>query len=348
MFVAGGAVWLLTLINFIAIGFTIPADKSNTAHLVLIAIAYAGQYLLFNAHNIATHMRLWESEESRSRYRFYRTWLMYIVLALIITGVLVPQIIGYLTYFYMVTVFWHFCQQTCSIVLLYCRKRAYPLSLFEKRSYRVFMLLLSTWVTLRFLTIQDFYPGVFYGVASPFLIPMKDPGAATFFELCRYALTGVGLICLFLTAKKALSKRQYPPLPAVACTGTIIALGLAPQPAAGVLWFWVPAFFHASQYLALNLARDQKRNQERNHKRPKAEQNSEQSPDDIGKDKIKPWPALAYLGKAALIASLVYVIFPHCMNLFGAFSFNDAAALAFVAINYHQFATDAAFWKFDE
>ena len=36
------------------------------------------------------------------------------------------------------------------------------------------------------------------------------------------------------------------------------------------------------------------------------------------------------------------------MNLFGAFSFNDAAALAFVAINYHQFATDAAFWKFDE
>ncbi len=336
LFVAGGAVWLLTLVNFMAIGFTIPTDKSKTAHLALIAVAYAGQYLLFNAHNIATHMRLWESKESRRRYRFYRTWLMYVVLILIITGVLVPQIIGYLIYFYMVSVFWHFCLQTCSITLLYCRKRAYPLSLLEKRLYRAFMLLLSTWVTLRFLTVQDFYPSVFYGVASPFWIPIKDLGTAWLFEMSRYVLVGVGLGCLLLIAKKALIKKAAPPLPAVTCTGTIIALGLAPSPLAGVLWFYVPAFFHASQYLALNLARNQERT------------NYEQQSDKVIHNRIKTWPALAYIGKAALIASLIYVIFPHCLNLFGGFSFNDAAALVFAAVNYHQFATDAAFWKFDE
>ncbi|HMO24499.1 MAG TPA: hypothetical protein PKC98_26345, partial [Candidatus Melainabacteria bacterium] len=124
--------------------------------------------------------------------------------------------------------------------------------------------------------------------------------------------------------------------PAVACTGTIIALGLAPSPLAGVLWFYVPAFFHASQYLALNLARNKERT------------NTEQQSDEMIHNGIKTWPALAYIGKAALIASLIYVIFPHCLNLFGGFSFNDAAALVFAAVNYHQFATDAAFWKFDE
>ena len=334
LFVTGGLVWIFVLLNYLLLGANVPWDKNSSTHLLLIASLYIFQHLIFDAHNVATYFRLWGSERDRTRFRFYRTWLLYASAAVIVLGILIPSLPTVMVYMYMVTTFWHFAMQSFGVALIYFEKRNYILSVFEKEIFRALMLSLSLFVTMRFLTIQDFAPTSFYGVASPFWVPMQDPVSNMIFLFSSASFVFLSLVFLFILAKKLFTEKRLPPLPAIVLLGTIFALGLSSQILSSMLWLYVPVFFHASQYLAVFISY---------HLKERGLKDGAKT-SEIAKE-LTDWYVLKYFGKAILIGFTLFIIFPHCCNLILGSSYLDMAGLVFAVVNYHHFATDAAIWQ---
>ena len=124
------------------------------------------------------------------------------------------------------------------------------------------------------------------------------------------------------------------PAPVILMLATILALGLTNKPVNSLLWLYVPALFHASQYLAVSLMyhlREQKLPEETDAR-------------EIAKQ-VRDWPAINYLGKAVLIGCSIYIVLPHIISLVGLAGYDQAIGLVFVVVNYHQMLTDAAIWR---
>lgn len=334
IFVSGGAVWLMIAVNYLAIGMEIPADKEQPHHLGLLVFAYTCQHLIFNSHNVATYLRLWGSEEDRSQYKFYRTTLFYAAILVLALALYNGAITGTLAFLYMVLVFWHFCMQMYGISLIYCLKRNYLLADMEREVFRAFMLSLSAYVVLRFITVQDFYPDLFYGVPRPFWIPFKDPIATLAFQFSWIASLALGTGFALIVLKKIFRDRKLLPLPVIVMLLTIVALACSSGKLNALLWFYVPCLYHASQYLVLNLSYFLK---ERGL-------SAGMDPWEISKES-RSWEALRYYGKLALLGTVLYIFIPHCCDLIGGANFQDTAGLVFALVNFHQFVTDAAMWR---
>ena len=329
LFVCGGLPLLLIGVNVLLIGWRVPFDNSAAAQRTLLILILLGQHMFADAHNAATYMRIWGSEADRKRFSFYRTWLVYSCVPLFAAGLFVPALASAMVYLYLIAVYWHYAAQAFGISLIYCAKRDYYFNSIERRIYKTFFLSLSALVIVRFLSFRELSPSTWFGVPIPFwgpLPPILYRVSAFVFGACLSALAAVLL-------RKMLLERKAFPLPAVLIVLTILWLGISLGPANGLLWMYVPAFFHGSQYLAVCLTYYVKERE--------AERGG--TVFDIGR-LLREQQTLRYLSIVVGTGIALYVAIPYACYELG-FDFALSAGLVLAVVNYHHFITDAAIWK---
>ncbi|MGD9682285.1 MAG: hypothetical protein AB7W16_13950 [Candidatus Obscuribacterales bacterium] len=328
-FVTGGGVLCLMLINYFFLGWTVPVEMNSRTSVFLITSMFLTQHLFADSHNTATYMRIWGSPEDRQRFKFYRTWLVYSCIPIFILGLTKPEFTSGLVYLYLITVFWHYAAQTFGISLIYAYKRGYILNELEKFIFRWFILSMSGFVIVRFLTFQDFSPRNFYGVPIPFWGPLPT----VFFNVSQFLFIGFTVLFVFVVIRKFIRDKQLIPLPSVLLVLTVACLGLSKDTANAMMWFYVPGVFHGSQYLAVCLAYYLK---ERGM--PEG-----MTTWDIGKLAASA-PGLKYVGTVILTGCFFYVGIPHFFSQLG-FDYGMIGGLVLGVVNYHHFITDAAIWR---
>lgn len=329
VFVTGGGVLSLMLINYFFIGWTIPTEPNTPHAIFLITAMFLSQHIFADSHNTATYMRIWGSPEDRQRFKFYRTWLVYSCLPIFVLGLLKPEFTSALVYLYLITVFWHYAAQTFGISLIYCYKRGYYLNNWEKEVFRWFILSMSGFVIIRFLTYQTFSPRNFYGVPIPFWGPLPE----VFYYSTRAIFYILTALFIFVVLKKFFMEKKMIPLPSVLLVLTVACLGLSKGTSNSMMWFYVPGFFHGSQYLAVCLSYYLK---ERGIPEGMTSW-------DIAKVAVQA-PGLKYFGTVILTGCFFYVGIPHFFMQLG-FDYAMVGGLVLGVVNYHHFITDAAIWR---
>jgi hypothetical protein len=329
MFITGGGVFLMLALNYFFINWTVPTDPNIPQQMAFLTIIYLTQHLFADSHNTATYMRIWGSKEDRERFKFYRTWLVYSCLPIFVLGLTKPEFTSSLVYLYLITVFWHYAAQAFGISLIYCYKRGYYMTNLEKEVYRWFILSLSGYVIVRFLTLPEFSPRNFYGVPIPFWGPLPYQ----FFHVARYFAICMAICFGVVVLKKLIKEKKMLPVPAILLISTVAALGLSRDMSNSIMWFYVPGFYHGSQYLAVCIAYYLK------------ERGMPEGMDtwQIGRQMLR-WPAFRYIGTVILTGCFFYVGIPHFFSQLG-WDYMMVGGLVLGVVNYHHFITDAAIWR---
>ncbi len=123
------------------------------------------------------------------------------------------------------------------------------------------------------------------------------------------------------------------PVPAILLISTVAALGLSRDMSNSIMWFYVPGFYHGSQYLAVCIAYYLK------------ERGMPEGMDtwQIGRQMLR-WPAFRYIGTVILTGCFFYVGIPHFFSQLG-WDYMMVGGLVLGVVNYHHFITDAAIWR---
>ncbi|MBX3077068.1 hypothetical protein KF707_13110 [Candidatus Obscuribacterales bacterium] len=330
IFITGGGVLVLMAINYQFLGWSVPVDmNANGLTMFLIITMFLTQHIFADSHNTATYMRIWGSKEDRKRFKFYRTWLAYSIIPIFVLGLSKPEFTSSLVYLYLITVFWHYAAQAFGIALIYCYKRGYIMNNVEKEIFRWFILSMSGYVIIRFLTFQDFSPRNFYGVPIPFWGPLP----LVYFNAARLILICMAIAFVGVVLKKAIMDKKIMPIPSLLLIITVACLGLSSGTANSMMWFYVPGFYHGSQYLAVCLAYYLK------------ERGMPEGMDTwkMSREVIR-WPAVKYIGTVILTGCFFYVGIPHFFMQMG-LDFGMVGGLVLGCVNYHHFITDAAIWR---
>lgn len=330
-FVFGGAVWILLALNYLYLGWTVPmsATAGEPFSRLLMVLSLIGQHISADAHNAATYMRIYGSPEDRTRFRFHGKWLALSCIPIFLLGINVPAVAGAMVYIYLIATFWHYAAQSFGISLIYCYKQGYLLNNHDRDIFRWFVLSMSAVVVLRILTYREFSPRNFFGVELPFWGPLPEwifYSATTLFAVLSLAF------CYVICKKLVIEKRMMP-YPAIFCIGTIALLGFSTGVANSMVWFYVPVFFHGSQYLAVCLAYYIK-------ERSLPE---DQAASRIGSLVMSP-VGLKYLGMVVLVGAFLYVVIPHICQSIG-YDYSLVAGVVLATVNFHHYITDAAIWR---
>jgi hypothetical protein len=333
-FIFGGAVWVFMAVNYLFLGWTVPlsATVGSSMSRILMVIGLIGQHIIANSHNAATYMRIYGSDHDYKRFKFYATWLAFSCLPLFCFGIGIPGLAGVFVYVYLITVFWHYSAQTFGIALIYCHKQGYTLKKYEKETFRWLMLAASLFVAVRTLTYKEFSPRNFFGVQCPFWGPLPE------WILHAIEATTVGLIIasVLIVIKKLIVEKVFIPFPVLMAAGTLAFICLSTGTANAMVWFYVPVFFHGSQYLAVCLAYHIKENN----------LPAWQSSRDVVSLFLKR-ESLNYLGLAVLVGAFLYVVIPSIFQQLG-FDYALVGGVVLGVVNYHHFITDAAIWKLND
>ncbi|PWU02139.1 MAG: hypothetical protein C5B53_02065 [Candidatus Melainabacteria bacterium] len=100
-----------------------------------------------------------------------------------------------------------------------------------------------------------------------------------------------------------------------------------------MVWFYVPVFFHGSQYLAVSLSYYLKERYLPAHAAPSEISSLIFSPAGVN-----------YLGMVVLVGAFLYVVIPHICQSLG-YDYALVAGVVLATVNYHHYITDSAIWK---
>lgn len=329
LFVLGGGVVILLLLNYACMGsLTPPTRASGPAAPGLLLVAWLGQHLLFDSHNAATYLRIWDADKSTECFRFHKSWLLYSCAPLFVAGLLNYGFACTLVYLYVLSVFAHVAIQALELALIYCRKRKYLLVQTEEKILRWFVYCLAVFFAIRMLTFPERYsPVYFLGLT----MPKWPPLAEGIYSVAFCVLIVLSLAVAGVLLRKLIREQKLPPLPATLLMLMSACFGFAENTTSGVIWFYVPAFFHGSQYLSVSLA-----DYLDNRGIPVTASPARWL--HLGGKHL-----LKYLALVVLIGSLLYVGVP---TLMGDLGFDQAlvAVLILAVVNYHQFITDLSIW----
>jgi len=128
--VCGGAVWVLLALNYVFLGWVVPssATQGPIVGQWLMILILIGQHVSADAHNAATYMRIYGSDEDQKRFRFYGKWLALACIPIFFIGISTPVLGSAMLYCYLITVFWHYAAQAFGIALIYCYKQDYKMT----------------------------------------------------------------------------------------------------------------------------------------------------------------------------------------------------------------------------
>jgi hypothetical protein len=229
----------------------------------------------------------------------------------------------------LITVFWHYTAQTFGISLIYCYKRGYMMKQWEKEIYRWFMFSMVGFVGVRSFCFREFSPSNFFGVEIPFW----GPWPIVFYYIARFAFIVMTALFVIVLVRKYFKENKIFPWQSLLLVLTVAGLGLSRDMANAMFWFFVPGFFHGSQYLAVCLSY---------YLKERGMPNGMNSWD-IGKVAMGA-PGLKYIGLVILSGVFFYVGIPHFFMQIG-FNYSMVGGLVLFCVNYHHFITDAAIWR---
>jgi hypothetical protein len=330
VFVTGGAVLVFVAFNVFWFNWQVPARITDTASFVVLASMYLGQHLFADAHNTATYLRLWGSGADRERFKFHRTWLVWFCVGVFAFGLAVPKFVGFLVFAYLLTVFWHYAAQAFGMSLIYCYKRGYRLRPGEKLIFKSFVLSMAAFVVVRILTIDLYRPVTFFGVDLPKFKSLPY----LLFEIATAAVIVLGGAFAVVLARAWLQGRGFMPWPALMVVATVGVLGLSSGQTNHLLWLYVQAFFHGSQYIAVTLSYRLKE-------------------DGLGEGVTTRQIARIAFGTrgrylmawAVVTGGFFYIVVPFFFGIQLGFDWALVAGLVLGCVNLHHFITDAAIWR---
>ncbi len=324
LFCCGGIVWLLFACHYFAFG-----PESNFKPVqIMVSLASLAAIGLSETHVIATLERLGR-EKSKAKFKAVSLIGSIACAILAFLGCFYPILIPIYLKLYLLLVTQHFTAQTYGIALLYCAKRGYKMVAAQKNTLAFLMQAVMASAIIKQLTYSQWSGHQLLGYKIPFWGPLPD----WIFHASEIAVAFFLIAFFCQAAFKFHKERLVFPLPAalVILTGVLIfTLG---KEMTGTLWIYVPAFFHASQYLAVSIALYLK---ERG------------LPEGISSSQIATFlteaPACQYYLKLLLAALIFFQLIPYLAGLAGFDSMAVAAAF-FAAIHFHHFLSDRAIWK---
>lgn len=334
LLVCGG--WLLALasinyfftatsVNAVISAVNITSPDGATFDLVKI-IVLIGTYALSQPHSAATLFRLYGEKSQRENHKFVAYLLPLLLGCLLLLALRFPILARLEATLYIVFAIHHIIAQCYGVTLMYCVRAKMRLSSFERYLLKgivgatttaaVCQQLSSDWPTHKFLDLNLFQFPFF---SAPLIVLLQIA------------------IALMLAAMIVLQIHRFGkheiamPAPAVLTMLTAIALLTIWNGANDFIWIFVPAFFHASQYLAVSMSSFLK------------QEEAELAVDHLSRSAkfefiITRWAELFVVGL------LLFIAIPKLLSLTGA-PFQTSVALVFFAISLHHFAADSCIWK---
>lgn len=323
-FSCGGLVWFLFILHFFGFG----AGSAAKEVQIMVSLAGLGAVALGESHLFATIHRVYTSRTCRGfAPRSSIAALACVILAIL--GFFVPQLPAIYLKVYLLFVSQHFLAQAYGLSLLYCAKWGYALSKHEKTALS-FLMQSAIWLAVvRQLSLDSWIPVDLLSVKLPVWKLLPEWVALASEGIVWLALSYFGALIL---RRWALEKRCLP-LPAIFMIFSGLAIFMVPSKYSQVLWIYVPAFFHASQYIVISLALHLK---ERGF------------PEGINSEQIaylvSEGPSIRYLCFLLFLGLGFFQLLPVVAAALG---FNSIvfAASTFACIHFHHFITDSAIWK---
>ncbi|HEY9715318.1 MAG TPA: hypothetical protein V6C72_17735, partial [Chroococcales cyanobacterium] len=308
----GGLVWIL-----FAFHWCIAAPTKNVLLLQTLAIvSILGTHGFGETHIAATLMKVFGSLSTRQKFHRQTTVWVAIFACLGLAGLFIPGVTPWMTRAYLILVAQHFTAQTYGLALLYCYKNQYTLDNVDKTVIRWLLNFTALYAVARQLTFKEWNANGFLAQQVPwFTLP------GWIFNIIAVALVATGLLSIILIVKRAVTAGQLMPLPAILTIFTGIAMFVATRDQVGILFLYLPAFYHGSQYVVLTLA---------THLKEKG------LPDGIPTTEIyracSSPAALKYLGMLLLMACAIYIGLPRMLEEIG-FAYTLSFATVFLVFN---------------
>lgn len=330
LFGFGGIVWLFFGFHYFVLNGTLQGSYAEA----LLLISASGALIFAETHTITTILTVYKNKDSRSKFSLYTKWLALVCIVLAVGGTFISGSASVLIKIYLLMVPHHFMSQSYGIALLYCMKRGYKISKWDKLILLIFVQSTAWYAVIRELTYRDWSGETFLLTKVPFWGPLP-PLFCSLSEVILYA-SCASLIILIIY--NALKHDKIFPIPAqlTLLTGAT-AFTLGPY-ATGIYWLYVSAFFHGTQYLMIVTAKHIKESN-KDKTIPAKEMTSH----------FLKGPALQFLGLALLVSLSIYILLPklpHLLNFhFVGIKQFEFAAIIFATMNFFHIITDGAIWK---
>jgi hypothetical protein len=325
LFVCGGLLWFVFPIHYFLLG----GKNDSMFAQWMVVIAALGTVFLSQTHIIATLVRLYNDPETKEKFSLYSYWAALGCATLALAGCVHPALAGIYCRIYLLIVSQHFTAQAYGFALLYCIKRGYRMSAFDKGAMSALMRSTMAFAILRQCTYREWSGDKFLGQTLPFWGPLPtwlEQGAAVSIAISAIVFAG----CLI---RNFIKSKMFFPFPSLLLVFTAVTIFVLGPKVTGVLWIYVPAFFHGSQYVIATTAYHLK---ERG------------LPEGVSANQIssllKAESTLRYLGFLAIAGLALFMGLPQMLAQFG-FNLATATAVIFTTAQFHHVLTDAAIWK---
>lgn len=329
LFVCGGFTALLTLFYFWP---PLRSVLGPSADQYSGALLFAGTYLLSQPHLGASLRRLYGEPENFAKYRHVAVALPLIMLVSLLAAL---RLLGpvmtmeCLTRLYMILIVHHVLAQSYGIALMYCGRSAFVMKAAEKQLFKGILYLA---VAVAVIGQAGGYSSILVTASASAPASPNALHLPLVFLQIAIAFLVVLVLCFLNTQlqRVALGEKTMP-LPAVIVMLISLVAVVLSQAVDNNFWIFIPAFFHASQYLAVVLAyrwKDYKLSQAKSE------------------NKLKPIITFAAseLHGYFLIGLTLSVAVP-CLLYISGLRAIDPFKLMFLMVSLHHFATDACLWK---
>lgn len=325
LFVCGGLLWIVFPIHYFLLG----GKNDSPFAQWMVVVAALGTVVLSQTHIIATLVRLYKDPESREKFSLYSYWAAIACATLALVGCVYGPLAGIYCRIYLLIVSQHFTAQAYGFALLYCFKRGYRMSAFDKGALSALMRSTMAFAILRQCTYKEWSGDKFLGQTLPFWGPLPtwlEQGAAVCIAISAIVFSS----CLIRNLMKT---KQIFPLPSLMLIITAVTIFVLGPKVTGVLWIYVPAFFHGSQYVIATTAYHLK---------------EQGLPEGLSSNQISTLlqseSTFRYLGFLLIAGLALFMGLPQMLAQFG-FNLTTATAVIFTTAQFHHVLTDAAIWK---
>lgn len=323
VFGCGGIVWLLFAVHtlLIAQGAVIPQ--------ALVSLSAIGVLIFSETHTASTFLVVYRNADVRSKFSLYTRWLALACVVLALLGITVPGVTPILVKIYLLMVPHHFIAQTFGIAMLYCIKRGYKISCWEREVLMLFLRSVTWFAVLRQLTYKEWSGKDFLSVPIPFWGPLPE----WICNAAEYSMLFSAVLLCVMVLWRTLRTGEMLPVPAQLTILTGVSAFVLGPIATGFFWLYVSAYFHGAQYLMIVTAQRIKE-----HGLPEGMPTSKIA------GQLFRGPALRFLGLTGLVSFGIYNLIPQALQYSG-IQIMTSAAVIFTTVNFFHIITDGAIWK---
>lgn len=328
LFCCGGLVWFFFIFHY----FFVDLQKNIWFEHALFPVTILITHLLSNSHTAATLVRIYKDDKTCRKFSMYSFWVAIICIVIAIYSLLNPWMAPILAKIYFLWVVQHYTSQSYGISLIYCYKRGYFLNNFEKKVFWLLMYTTAYYAILKQLTYPEHAYRSLLNQPVPFWGPLPD----FICNGCLIVLITIATLFTYIIIHKGITEKKLFPLPAFILTITGILIWITIGNTSRILWLYIPAFFHGSQYLVVNSAY---------HFKEKG------LPDGVSTSNIalllKQPKGLCYLGLLVVLGYFITFGIADIIKTFGV-EYSVAFTVIFSVINFHHFITDWGIWRLRE